>query len=342
MKTSATRGRVSEAGGWSGRAVLVTGAGGFIGSHLVERLVREGARVRALVRYNSRNFHGWLEDFPPDVYSGVEVVTGDLKDPEAVRRAVDGREVVFHLGALIAIPYSYVNPMDFVQTNVVGTAHVLDACRVHGVARLVHTSTSEVYGSAQYVPIDEKHPVVGQSPYSASKIAADQLVESYHRAFDLAAVVLRPFNTFGPRQSARAVIPTVITQALAGKTVKLGSLHPTRDLTYVADTVEGFLRVADAPGVVGEVVNLGTGREISIGDLARAILALTGSSSAIEHDDVRVRPARSEVERLCSDNSKAKRLLGWEPQTTLEDGLARSLPWFEKSLALYKTGIYNV
>jgi dTDP-glucose 4,6-dehydratase len=329
-------------GSYRNRRVLVTGAGGFIGSNLTERLVREGARVRAFLRYNSRNFHGWLEDFEPDVYDAVEVVTGDLKDPEAVHRAVEDVEIVFHLGALIAIPYSYVNPMDFVQTNVLGTAHVLDACRVHGVERLVHTSTSEVYGTAQYVPIDEKHPVVGQSPYSASKIAADQLSESYHRAFDLPVTVLRPFNTFGPRQSARAVIPTIITQCYAEERLKLGSLHPTRDLTFVDDTVEGFLRVATADGVLGEVINLGTGREISIGDLAQAIIDLTGSKLVIEHDAARVRPAKSEVERLCSDNSKAKRLLGWTPQTSLEDGLAKSIPWFEKSLKLYKTGVYNV
>ncbi len=328
--------------GLQGRSVLVTGAAGFIGSALSERLVREGAEVRAFVRYNSRGDRGWLEDCSADVVSSLEVVTGDLRDPGAVRRAVADRELVFHLAALIAIPYSYVNPLDFVQTNVLGTAYLLDACLHAGVERVVHTSTSEVYGTARYCPIDEAHPVIGQSPYSASKIAADQLAESYYRSFSLPVATLRPFNTFGPRQSARAVVPTIATQCLAGRDVKLGSLHPTRDLTYVDDTVDGFVRMAAADAALGEVVNLGSGREIAIGDLAEKILEMTASPSKIVLDETRVRPARSEVERLQADNDKARRLLGWQPRVGLEEGLERTVAWLERHLRLYKSDLYHV
>ncbi len=325
-----------------GRSVLVTGAGGFIGSTLTERLVSEGARVRAFVRYGSRGSAGWIDDFDPDVRGALEIAGGDLKDPVAVRRAVDGCEIVFHLGALVAIPYSYLHPFDFVQTNVVGTAHVLDACREAGVGRLVHTSTSEVYGSASSVPIAESHPLVGQSPYSASKIGADQLAESYHRSFGLPVVTVRPFNTYGPRQSARAIVPAIASQCLSGRTVKLGSLHPTRDLTYVDDTVDGFVRAATAKDAEGLVVNLGSGREISIGDLADALVRVCGGDASIERDDRRVRPAASEVDRLRADNERARTLLGWEPRVTLEEGLVRTVTWLDSHLSLYRPDEYSV
>ena len=325
-----------------GRKVLVTGAGGFIGSALTERLVRDGADVRAFVRYNSRNEHGWLEDSGAEVRSALEVVAGDLKDPEAVRRAVAGCEVVFHLGALIAIPYSYVHPLDFVQTNVVGTAHVLDACRDLGVERLVHTSTSEVYGNAEHFPIDESQPAVARSPYAASKVGADQLALSYFGSFELPVTIARPFNTYGPRQSARAIVGALVAQFLSGSAVKLGSLHPTRDLTYVDDTVDGFVRLATAEGAVGQVVNLGSGREISIGDLAEKVRRLADAQAPLEQDAARVRPAGSEVLRLCADRGRAGALLGWEPRVSLEEGLRRTIAWFEKHLGLYKTHLYNV
>lgn len=326
-----------------GVPVLVTGAGGFIGSHLVQRLLAEGARVRAFVRYNSRNDRGALEWLPAEQRSQIEYVVGDLKDGEAVRQAVKGCEIVFHLAALIAIPYSYINPLDFVQTNVVGTAHVLAACRDYRVARLIHTSTSEVYGTAQYTPIDEAHPLQGQSPYSASKIAADKLVEAYVRSFDLPAVTVRPFNTYGPRQSARAVIPTIIVQALTQPEVRLGSLEPTRDLNYVADTCDGFVRAAVAGReVLGETINLGQGWEISVGELAQRIIALVGRGQPIVTDPARVRPANSEVYRLIADNRKAARLLGWRPRTSLDEGLQATIEYVAAHLDRYKADIYNV
>jgi NAD dependent epimerase/dehydratase len=322
--------------------VLVTGAGGFIGSHLVERLVRDDATVRALVRYNSRNDWGLLEMLPADVRNAVEVVTGDIQDPFLVDKAVEGNEVVFHLSSLIAIPYSYVAPQAYVATNVQGAVNVLEASRRHGVERIVHTSTSECYGTAKYVPIDEKHPLQGQSPYSASKIGADMIAESYWRSFELPVAVIRPFNTYGPRQSARAVIPTIISQALSGGVVHLGSLTPTRDLNFVDDTVEAFIRVSQTPGAVGEIINIGSGREISIGDLAQLILDLMDSDARIECEEQRLRPGKSEVERLLCDNDKARRILGWETTVTLEEGLRRTIDWIRDNQARYKPQIYNV
>jgi dTDP-glucose 4,6-dehydratase len=327
---------------WAGRRVLITGAGGFIGSYLAEQLAREGAQVRAFVHYNARNDWGLLQALPPDVAAAVEVVPGDLKDPDAVRSAAENIEVIFHLGALIAIPYSYRHPVDVVQANVLGTLHVLNAARAAGVARLVHTSTSEVYGTARYAPIDEDHPLQGQSPYAASKIGADKLVESYVRSFDLPAVTVRPFNTYGPGQSARAVIPAIITQALSGDVVRLGALTPTRDLTYVADTVDGFLRAGSVAGVAGETINLGSGTEIAIGTLAERIIDLIGKPVRLETDAGRLRPARSEVMRLISDNRKAAALLGWRPTTSLDEGLARTIAWLRGELHRYKPAIYNV
>lgn len=320
----------------------MTGAGGFIGSHLTEALVREGARVRAFVHYNARNDWGLLERLPADVASDVEVIPGDLKDPDAVRGAVEGMDAVFHLGALIAIPYSYRHPVDVVQANVLGTLNVLNAARAVGVTRMVHTSTSEVYGTARYAPIDEDHPLQGQSPYSASKIGADKLAESYYKSFSVPVVTLRPFNTYGPRQSARAVIPTIITQALTQDKVRLGALTPTRDLTYASDTVLGFLKAGSAPGVEGETINLGTGHEVSIGDLATMIIELVGKQVIVEVDESRMRPAGSEVMRLIADNSKAGRLLGWKPLIPLQEGLTRTIEAVRKDLHLYKPLIYNV
>jgi NAD dependent epimerase/dehydratase len=321
---------------------LVTGAGGFIGSHLVERLVREGAQVRAFVHYNSRNDWGNLELIDPAIKREIEVVTGDMADPFSVRNAVRGTQVVYHLASLIAIPYSYIAPQSYVTTNVQGAVNVLQAARDEGVERIVHTSTSECYGTAQYVPIDEKHPLQGQSPYSASKIGADMIAESYWRSFQVPVTIIRPFNTFGPRQSARAVIPTIIAQALKGGPVKLGALAPTRDMNYVDNTVDGFVAVAKHDALSGEVINVGSGREISVGELARLIVKLVGTKAEIVEDTARLRPAGSEVERLLCANDKASRLIGWTPKVDLETGLRRTIEWFERHLDRYKTDLYNV
>lgn len=322
--------------------VLVTGAGGFIGSHLVDRLVRDGHAVRAYVHYNSRNDWGNLELIDPAVLSDVEVVTGDIADPFSVRQAARGVRTIYHLASLIAIPYSYVAPQSYVSTNVLGAVNVLQAGRDEGVERVVHTSTSECYGTAQYVPIDERHPLQGQSPYSASKIGADMVAESYWRSFGLPVATVRPFNTFGPRQSARAVIPTIIAQALRGGAIKLGSLAPTRDMNYVDNTVDGFVTIAGHPASAGEVINIGSGREISIGDLARLIVGMVASRSEVIEDAARVRPARSEVERLLCDNGKAARLVGWSPRVSLEDGLARTIEWIARHQDRYKSDLYNL
>lgn len=324
-------------GGWNGRCVLVTGAGGFIGSHLTERLVAAGARTRALIHYNSAGRAGWLDRSP--VRGDVEIALGDLGDPGTLRAAIRDVEVVFHLAALIAIPYSYRAPLSYVRTNVEGTANLLQAALDAGVGRVVHTSTSEVYGTPRTVPIGENHPLQGQSPYAASKIGADKIAEAYHHSFDLPVTTLRPFNTFGPRQSARAVIPAIVTQALTAPTVRLGNLAPTRDLNFVADTVDGFLKIAAHPAAVGETFNLGSGREIAIGDLAATILRLVGEDKPIiGADPQRTRPAASEVERLCADSSKAREVLGWAPRTTLEEGLETTIAWLGDHLDEYRTG----
>jgi NAD dependent epimerase/dehydratase len=327
---------------WAGVPVLVTGAGGFIGSHLVDRLARAEARVRAFVRYNSRNDYGWLEALDPAVTENVEIFRGDLVNPEAVSRAVEACEVVFHLGALIPIPYSYVHPREFVSGNTVGTLNILEAARRHDVRRVVHTSTSEVYGTAQRVPIDEMHPLQAQSPYAATKIGADQLALSYWRSFATPVVVARPFNTYGPRQSARAVIPTVIAQALERDRIEIGSIEPTRDFTFVDDTVAGVVACGGAEGVEGEVINLGSGGEISVGDLIQRILKIVGRERGIDIAEDRRRPPRSEVERLVADAGKAERLLGWRTEVTLDDGLARTVDWMRGALATFKPSLYNV
>jgi dTDP-glucose 4,6-dehydratase len=325
-----------------GKTILVTGAAGFIGSHLVEALVREGHRVRAFVRYNGRDDRGHLDDLPGEITRELEVYRGDLKDPEAVRAAVAGREWVFHLGALIAIPYSYQNPLDVVQTNVTGTAHVLDACRGSSrLERVVLTSTSEVYGTALRVPIDESHPLQGQSPYAATKIGADALGLSYHRAFNLPVAILRPFNTFGPRQSARAIIPTIISQALTRPVVRLGSLEPRRDLTYVADTVGGFPAIAGCDAAIGQVVNIGRGSDVSIGELVERIGDRLGRPITVETDAERVRPAASEVGRLLAGTELARRLWGWEPRYSLDDGLDATIAWVREHLDRYRVDQYT-
>jgi dTDP-glucose 4,6-dehydratase len=324
---------------WTGKKVLVTGGGGFIGSHLVEKLVELGAQTRALVHYNARGSWGWLDQSPR--VSEVEVIAGDICDAESVAVATRDVEVVFHLAALIAIPYSYTAPESYVRTNVVGTLNALQAARRAGSTRFVHTSTSEVYGTARQVPIAEDHPLQGQSPYSASKIGADKIAESFQTSFGVPVVTVRPFNTFGPRQSARAVIPTIITQLLAGATkIKLGSLHPTRDLNFVSNTVEGYIAAAEHAEAIGQTVNLGSNREITIGDLAQLIIRTVGVSAEIESDAARIRPANSEVERLLADNTRARQLLGWEPRVSLEDGLQRTIAWLRENQHWYRAGIY--
>jgi NAD dependent epimerase/dehydratase len=329
---------VSGGADWAGRPVLVTGAGGFIGSHLVERLVREGAKVRAFVLYSSSGGWEWLDH--SDVKGEIEVVLGDVQDAESVLGAMDGIDVVFHLAALIAIPYSYSAPLSYVRTNVEGTLNVLQAARKAGVGRVVHTSTSEVYGTALRVPIGEEHPLQGQSPYSASKIGADKLAESFFLSYGLPVATIRPFNTYGPRQSARAIIPTIVSQALTGSEIRLGNLSPTRDLTFVEDTVDAFVRLADSPDAVGQVVNVGTGREISVGDLAALVLRVVGRELPIVTEGERTRPEGSEVERLCADASRARALLGWEPQRTLESGLEETISWIGDNLDRFRLGTY--
>lgn len=323
------------------KTVLVTGAGGFIGSHLTERLIRDGHQVRVLVRYNGRDDRGHLDRLDGEISGSLEVHRGDLKDPEAVRKAVAGREWVFHLGALIAIPYSYDNPLDVVQTNVLGTVHVLDACRASGaLTRLVVTSTSEVYGTAQYVPIDERHPLRGQSPYAASKIGADALAESYHRAFGLPVAILRPFNTFGPRQSARAVVPTIISQALTRPVVRLGSLDPRRDLTYVKDTVAAFVAIAGCDPALGRAVNVGRGEDVSIGELVERVGRLLDRPLRVETDGERIRPAASEVGRLLASAALAEEIMGWRPRYSLDQALSETIDWVRDNLALFRVDTY--
>jgi len=323
------------------KRILVTGAGGFIGSHVAELLVQEGFAVRAFVHYNARGTWGWLEESP--CKSALEVVSGDVRDFDAVQRALRGCDAVFHLAALIGIPYSYVSPLAYVRTNIEGTYNVLEAARILGTGQVLVTSTSETYGTAQYVPIDEQHPAVGQSPYSATKIAADQLAVSYYRSFNLPVKIVRPFNTYGPRQSARAVIPTIITQILSGmRALHLGNLAPTRDLTFVKDTARGFLEIYKAEGLAGEATNIGMNSEISIGELARTIAGLMNVEISIDTEEQRVRPAMSEVERLWCNNAKICTRTNWRPAYTLEQGLMETIAWLRQHVELYKPGQYTV
>jgi len=327
---------------WGNKSVLVTGAGGFMGSHLAKRLVELGARVRAVVRYNSRNDWGLLEVLPASIKSSLDVRAGDIVDPFWTMRVVEGCDIIFHLAALIAIPYSYMAPAQFLGVNCTGTLNLLEAARRVGVERFVHTSTSETYGTAQYLPIDEKHPLRGQSPYAASKIAADKLVESYHLSFGVPTAIIRPFNTYGPGQSARAIIPTIISQGLDGEAIRLGLLTPRRDMTYVQDTVAAFIKIAEQPAAMGEVINVGAGRAISIGGLADWIIRLLGGNKRVIHDESRVRPTASEVMELLCDNSKAQTLLGWQPQVSLEAGLTETIKFIRDHRGRYKPEAYTL
>ncbi len=323
--------------------VLVTGADGFIGSHLVEKLIEEGHKVRAFAYYNSFNSWGWLDTLPKDILNEVDVFTGDIRDPNGVREAMKEVDEVYHLAALIAIPFSYHSPDSYVDTNIKGTLNVLQAARDLDTSRVLVTSTSEVYGTAQYVPIDEKHPFQGQSPYSATKIGADRIAESFYRSFDMPITIVRPFNTYGPRQSARAVIPTIITQLLAGKEeIRLGSLSPTRDFNYVKDTVNGFIEIAKSERTIGEEINIATQQEISIGQLAEEIINQINPDAKIICDEQRLRPENSEVNRLLGSNEKIKSLTNWKPNYSLETGLGETIKWIKNNLDRYKTDIYNI
>ncbi|HNV24478.1 MAG TPA: NAD-dependent 4,6-dehydratase LegB [Candidatus Omnitrophota bacterium] len=325
------------------KKVLVTGADGFIGSHLVERLVLKGAKVKAFVYYNSFNHWGWLDSLPKETLKKIEVFTGDIRDPNGVLTAMRGVDIVFHLAALIGIPFSYHSPDSYVDTNIKGTLNILQAARQLKVKKVLHTSTSEIYGTAQYVPIDEKHPVNPQSPYAATKSAADQLALSFYRSFKTPVTIVRPFNTFGPRQSARAVIPTIITQLYTGqKTIKLGNLEATRDFTYVTDTADAFIAIAEQEDTEGEILNVGNNEEISIGDLVGEIMSIIGKKIKIIQERQRIRPEKSEVERLKCDNAKIIRICGWRPRVSFKDGLKKTCVWIKKNLKEYKAEIYNV
>lgn len=321
--------------------LLITGAGGFIGSHLTELLVKEGHNVRAFVRYNSKNNWGWLET--SSVKNDIEVITGDIRDYDSVYNALKNCDAVFHLAALIGIPYSYISPKAYIETNITGTYNILQASKEISVKQVLVTSTSETYGTAQYVPIDEKHPMVGQSPYSATKIAADQLAISFYRSFNLPIKIVRPFNTFGPRQSARAIIPTIISQLLSGNgKLSLGNLNPTRDLTYVKDTCKGFLEIFKSHKLFGEITHIGMGKEISVGDLVNKINSLIPSNAIVKEDTIRVRPENSEVERLLCDNNKLITNTNWKPDYDLDRGIRETIEWLKNNLDLYKSDIYNV
>ena len=323
--------------------ILVTGADGFIGSHLTEELVKQGHKVKAFVYYNSFNTWGWLDTLPKDIMKNVEVFTGDVRDPNGVREAMKGMDEVYHLAALIAIPFSYHSPDTYVDTNIKGTLNVLQAARDIDISRLLITSTSEVYGTAQYVPIDELHPFQGQSPYSATKIGADRLSESFYRSFNMPITIVRPFNTYGPRQSARAVIPTIITQLLSGKEeIELGALSPTRDFNFVKDTANGFIEIAKSDKTIGEEINIATQQEISIGELAQELIRQINPNARIICDEQRLRPEKSEVNRLLGSNEKIKKLTNWKPNYTFEQGIAETVEFFKGNLDKYKTDIYNI
>lgn len=331
------------------KKILITGADGFIGSHLTEELVRQGCNIRAFVLYNSFNSWGWLDHSPKEIKHNLEIFSGDIRDPHGVKEAMGDCDIVLHLAALIAIPYSYHSPATYIDTNIKGTLNIVQAARELGVEKVVHTSTSEVYGTARFVPITEEHPLQGQSPYSASKIGADQLAMSFYTSFNTPVAIIRPFNTYGPRQSARAVIPTIITQIANGtRQIKLGSVTPTRDFNYVQDTVSGFIAAAQSDNSVGQIINIGSNYEISIGDTVRLIVEIMGVDVEIETDEKRLRPEKSEVERLWADNAKAKKLLGWEPvyggHNGFKRGLKETIEWFttQENLKQYKADVYNI
>lgn len=333
---------MKEGVNWKDKKVLVTGAGGFIGSHLTERLVELGAKVRCFIRYNSRGSWGWLDTFPNYIKNDLEIFMGNLTDIESVRCAMRDIDIVFHLASMISIPYSYIHPKEAINVNVVGTYNVMEAARELKIEKIVHTSSSEVYGTAKYVPIDENHPLQAQSPYSATKIAADKIAESFYYSYSLPVCIIRPFNTYGPRQSARAIIPTIITQAISQDEIFLGALHPTRDFTYVEDTVEGFIKMAENKDTIGKVINIGSGKEISINDLSELIIEIIGGKKEIIFDATRVRPELSEVERLCADTKKARNILKWQPKISLKEGLKRTIEWISEHINLYKVELYNI
>lgn len=323
--------------------ILITGADGFIGSHLTEELVKQGYKVKAFIYYNSFNNWGWLDTFPKEILDNIEIFAGDIRDSNGVREAMKDVDEVFHLAALVAIPFSYHSPDSYVDTNIKGTLNILQAARNLGTKRILVTSTSEVYGTAQYVPIDENHPFQGQSPYSATKIGADRLAESFYRSFDMPITIVRPFNTYGPRQSARAVIPTIITQLLSGaEEIKLGSLTPTRDFNFVKDIARGFIEIAKTENTIGEEINIATQQEISIGDLAQELISQINPDAQIICDEVRLRPENSEVNRLLGSNAKIMKLTGWQQQYSLQEGLAETIEWIKENQHRYKTGIYNI
>lgn len=322
------------------KKVLITGSEGFIGSHLTEKLVKLGANVTCFVKYNFISSYGFLEELSPTIRSKIKIIMGDLIDYDAVLKACSGKDVVFHLGALISIPYSYDRPLENLYTNVIGTFNVMNACKIEKVKKVIHTSTSEVYGSAQYIPIDEKHPLVAQSPYSASKISADKIAESFYLSYDLPVATIRPFNTYGPRQSARAVIPTIITQALSSNIISLGSIQPERDFTFVEDTVEGFVKISESDKSIGEVINIGNGVSISIGDLAQKIIKIVNPKAKIVLENKRKRPQKSEVNVLLADVSKAKKIIGWNPKYSLDNGLKKTIIWIKQNKENYKIGEY--
>jgi dTDP-glucose 4,6-dehydratase len=326
---------------WKNKSVLVTGAGGFIGSHLTERLMNLGAKVKAFVRYNSRGDIGLLSLLDKDIQEEIDIVFGDLRDGDAVREAVKGVDLIFHLGAVIAIPYSYLHPTEVIETNIFGTLNILLAARDLNIKRVIHTSTSEVYGTALSVPIDEGHPLQGQSPYSASKIGADKIAESFFCAYELPVTTIRPFNTFGPRQSARAVIPTIISQVLSQNELHIGSLDPRRDFTYVSDTVMGYIKAAEAENIDGEVINLGTGQDVTINQIIDLVFEITGKEIPVIQEQTRMRPQGSEVMRLISDYTKANKMLGWKPEVGFHDGLKMTVDWIEKHMELYRPEIYQ-
>ncbi|GBE04763.1 MAG TPA: SDR family NAD(P)-dependent oxidoreductase [Nitrospirae bacterium] len=327
------------------KKVLVTGADGFIGSHLVERLIEEGCKVKAFVFYNSFNSWGWLDTISPELLEKIEIFPGDIRDPNGVRTALKDVNVVFNLAALIAIPFSYHSPDAYIDTNIKGSINILQACKDYDIDRIIFTSTSEVYGTARYVPIDESHPLQGQSPYSATKIGADKIAESFHKSFGLPVVIARPFNTYGPRQSARAIIPTIITQLLSGeKEIKLGSLRPTRDFNYVKDICEGIVSLAKCEEAIGREINICSNKEISIGELAQMLINMIKPDAKVVSDEIRVRPEESEVERLMGENSLIRKLTGWQPDYTLKQGLEETIEWFKEveNLRRYKPNIYNI
>ncbi len=331
---------MSDQGAWKNQRVLVTGAGGFIGSHLAERLAQLGAKTRCFLRYTSQGSLGWLANSP--WLSEIEIIHGDIRDYESVFHAAKEVDVIFHLAALIGIPYSYYSPRSYVETNIDGTLNILEGARRHGARRVVCTSTSEVYGSARYVPIDESHPLQGQSPYSATKIGADKIAESYHLSFGLPLSIARPFNTYGPRQSSRAVIPTIITQALTQESVKLGTLKTTRDFNFFSDTVEGFIAIAETDATIGKTINIGSGTEISILDLTEMIFELIGTRKTVYVEELRLRPEASEVDRLCANSDLMKQLTTWAPRVTLREGLGRTIEWIGKNLNQYSVGSYAI